>query len=118
MTPDLAAAVLLTAALGFALLDTRGRPAPSCRRCGRGRQLDGDWARGDRDEPPGFMLHLSNVGASTWRATFGREPVLSSDGFGTGPTPCRAVQVAAWNALGQTPGDEQGPTPAEDVILP
>ena len=47
----------------------------------------------------GFMLHLSSVDASTWRATFDREPMLSSDGFGTGPTPWRAVQVAAWEAL-------------------
>jgi len=44
------------------------------------------------------MLHLSNVDASTWRATFNREPMLSSDGFGTGATPWRAVQVAAWEA--------------------
>jgi hypothetical protein len=47
----------------------------------------------------GYMLHLSNVDASTWRATFDRSPMLSSDGFGTGPTPWRAVQVAAWEAL-------------------
>jgi hypothetical protein len=34
------------------------------------------------------------------------------------PTPWRAAQVAAWNALGKTPGDAREPTPAEDVILP
>jgi hypothetical protein len=66
----------------------------------------------------GYMLHLSNVDASTWRATFGREPMLASDGFGTGPTPWRAVQVAAWEALTKKRGlAERGPKPAEDVIL-
>jgi len=34
------------------------------------------------------------------------------------PTPWRAVQVAAWDALGKTPGQMQEPRPAEDVILP
>jgi len=52
----------------------------------------------------GYMLHLSNVDATTWRATFGREPMLSSDGFGTGATPWRAVRVAAWTALVDYPG--------------
>ena len=66
----------------------------------------------------GFMLHLSNVDASTWRATFSRSPMLSSDGFGTGATAWRAVQVAAWDVLGKTPGEPQEPTPAEDVGLP
>src|SRR5213083_3017652 len=65
----------------------------------------------------GYMLHLSNVDASTWWATFGREPMLSSDGFGTGATPWRAVQVAAWEALGKTPDGPPEPT-AADVILP
>ena len=47
----------------------------------------------------GFMLHLSNVDASTWRATFSHEPMLSAEGFGAGATPWRAVQVAAWETL-------------------
>lgn len=47
----------------------------------------------------GFMLHLSNVDATTWRASFDRAPLLSSDGVGTGSTPWRAVQVAAREAL-------------------
>jgi hypothetical protein len=33
-------------------------------------------------------------------------------------TPWRAVQVAAWDALGKAPGQPPAPTPAEDVILP
>ena len=66
----------------------------------------------------GYMLHLSNVDAATWRATFSSSPMLSSDGFGTGATPWRAVQVAAWEALGKMPGELSGPVPTEDVILP
>ena len=66
----------------------------------------------------GFMLHLSNVDASTWRATFDHEPMLSTDGFPTGLTPWRAVQVAAWEALGKTPGEQAGLVPTEDVVLP
>jgi hypothetical protein len=102
MTPDLARRrALLTAGLGFALLRTRGGAAPPETEMLR-RWLD-NW-RGVGDvvigmNRQGLMLHLSNVDASTWRASFGREPMLSHDGFGAGPTPWRAVQVAAWEAL-------------------
>jgi len=48
----------------------------------------------------GYWLHLSNVDAGTWRATFSRESLISADGFGAGDTPWRAVQRAAWAALG------------------
>lgn len=58
------------------------------------------------------------VEASTWRAPFGLEPMLSSDGFGTGATPWRAVQVTAWEALERTPREPAPPTPAPDIILP
>jgi hypothetical protein len=73
---------LLTAALGFALLDTRGKPAPP------EVQTVRSWL-------DNYMLNLSNVDASTWRASFSSAPMLSADGFGSGPTPWRAVQVAA-----------------------
>ncbi len=102
MTPDLARRrSLLTAALGFALLRTRDGAAPPETEVLR-RWLDtwrgvGDVVTGMNRH--GFMLHLSNVDASTWRATFSSAPMLSSDGFGTGATPWRAVQVAAWEAL-------------------
>jgi hypothetical protein len=43
----------------------------------------------------GYMLHLSNVDATTRRATFSHDAMLSHDGFGAGPPPWRAVQVAA-----------------------
>jgi len=49
----------------------------------------------------GFWLHLSNVDAGTWRATFSRDAVISADGFGADSTPWRAVQRAAWAALRQ-----------------
>jgi hypothetical protein len=47
----------------------------------------------------GFWLHLRNVDAETWRATFSRDSMISADGFGAGDTPRRAVQLAAWAAL-------------------
>ena len=103
MTPDLARRrSLLTAALGFALLDTRGQPAPpevqTVRTWLDNWQSLGQVVTGMNRQ--GFMLRLSNVNASTWQATFSSAPMLSSDGFGTGATPWRAVQVAAWEALG------------------
>jgi hypothetical protein len=65
---------------------------------------------------------LTRFDGRGWRATFfttGMEHSLTSrTGTGGGPTPWRAVQVAAWNALGKTPGEVQAPTPAEDVVLP
>jgi len=111
---------LLTAALGFALLDTRGKPAPPQVKAVRA-WLDawpgvGDVVTGMSRQ--GYMLHMSNVDSSTWRATFSRETMLSADGLGAGATPWRAVQEAAWNALGQAPGEAKDETGAEDVILP
>ena len=75
---------LLTAALGFALPRTRDGSAPPETETLR-KWLD--TRRGVADVVTGmhrqsYMLHLSNVDASTWRATFGREAMLSSDGFG------------------------------------
>jgi hypothetical protein len=46
-----------------------------------------------------LRLHLTNMDESVWRASFARAPLLAEDGFGAGPTPWRAVQVAAWEAL-------------------
>jgi hypothetical protein len=64
------------------------------------------------------MLHLSNVDASTWRATFDSELMFSLDRFGTGAMPWRAVQVAAWEALEKTSGERQETPPAPDVNQP
>jgi hypothetical protein len=47
----------------------------------------------------GYWLHLSNVDAGTWRATFSRDAMISADGFGADATPWRAVQRAACVAL-------------------
>ena len=94
MNPDLALRrALLTAALGFALLRKRDGSAPRETEILR-RWLDtwrgvGDVVTGMNRQ--GYMLHLSNVDTSTWRATFDRAPMLSSDGFETGPTPWRAA---------------------------
>lgn len=49
----------------------------------------------------GYWLHLSNIDAGAWRATFSRDAMISADGFGAGATPWRAVQRAAWGALKQ-----------------
>jgi hypothetical protein len=43
----------------------------------------------------GYWLHLSNVDAGTWRATFSRDAMISADGFGADATPWRATQGAA-----------------------
>jgi hypothetical protein len=88
---------LLTAALGFVLLEPR---EPELRLLHR--WLDswrglGDVVTGMNRQ--GFYLHLSNVDAGTWRATFSRHAMVSADGFGADTTPWRAVQRAAWLAL-------------------
>ena len=121
MSDDLARRrALLAAAVGFALLDTRGKPAPSEVQTVR-RWLNnwtglGHVAQGMRRQ--GYRLDLTDVDGSVWRATFSSAPLLSSDGFATDQTPWRAAQVAAWNALNKTAGDAREPAPVEDVILP
>jgi hypothetical protein len=52
----------------------------------------------------GYWLHLSNIDASTWRATFSRNAATSAEGFGAEATPWRAVQRAAWTALTRAKG--------------
>ena len=82
MTPDLARRrSLLTAALGFALLETGcGQPAPPEVQTVR-KWLD-SW-RGVSDVVTGmnwqgYMLNLPNVDTSTWRAAFSSVPMLMS----------------------------------------
>ena len=112
---------LLTAALGFALVDTKGQPAP------KEVQLMREWldtwtgigqivtgmARQDYD------LELTRYDGRGWGATFyvaGVEHSLTSrTASAWESTPWRAVQVAAWEAL--TKPEETEPTPAEDIIL-
>jgi hypothetical protein len=60
----------------------------------------------------GYWLHLSNVDAGTWRATFSRESMISAAGFGEGETPWLAVQRAAWAALrAETNTNDRGDMP-------
>lgn len=122
--PDLARRrTLLIAALGFTLLDTRGEPAPPAVKtvrewlnnwAGLGHVVTG-MARQDYD------LELTRFDGRGWRATFfvtGMEHSLTNaTGSAFESTPWRAVQLAAWNALGKT-SDETRPPPAEDLILP
>jgi hypothetical protein len=69
--------VLLTAALGFALLDTKDKPAPKEIQLVRG-WLDnwtglGHVATGMQRQ--GFKLHLTNVEGETWRARSRGAPI-------------------------------------------
>jgi hypothetical protein len=124
MTRDLARRrALLTAALGFALLDTRGQPAPPEVQTVR-KWLDTWTGLGPvvtGMERQAYDLELTRHDGRGWQATFfvtGMVHSLTSGaGTGSGATPWRAVQVAAWDALGKTAGEAQEPPPAEDVIL-
>ena len=115
---------LLTATLGFALLDTRSKPAPPevqtvCRWLdnwtGIGHVAVG-MARQDYD------LQLARYADRGWRATFyvsGVEhSVTNARGTAWEATPWRAVQIAAWEALEKTQGDQDRPKLAENISLP
>jgi hypothetical protein len=94
---------LLTTALAGALLDTQGRPAPPEQTMVR-QWLDTWTGLGlivTGMARQGFRLHLTNVEPGMWRATFTGGPMLGAEGFGTAPTPWRAVQVAAWEVMGR-----------------
>ena len=88
---------LLVAALGFALIERRTPELALLHRwldtwTGVGQIVTGML----RD---GYRVHLTNIDAGVWRATFSRSASLSQDGFGAAPTPWGAVQRAAWEAL-------------------
>jgi hypothetical protein len=56
-------------------------------------------------EHRGLRLALSQIAEGEWRAVFmGPNPRLAPEGFGVAPTAWRAVQRAAWAALGATAG--------------
>jgi hypothetical protein len=88
---------LLRAALGFLSLEPREPELKLLHRCFDTRRGIGDIVAGMNRH--GYWLHLSNVDAGTWRATFSRDAMVSADGFGADATPWRAVQRAAWQAL-------------------
>ena len=51
-------------------------------------------------ERRGMRLSLSHIADEEWRAVFmGENALLAPRGFGVAPTPWRAVQRAAWEAL-------------------
>jgi hypothetical protein len=94
---------LLTVALAAALLDTQGQPEPPEQTMVR-EWLDswtgvGQVVTGMARQ--GYRLHLTNVEPGVWRATFFGGPMFEAEGFGTGETPWRAVQVAAWEVVGR-----------------
>ena len=49
----------------------------------------------------GYRLSLKRYGngEGAWVAQFNRDVMTSADGFGSGETPWRAVQEAAWQAV-------------------
>src|ERR1700704_5087262 len=96
--PDLARRrVLLTAALGFTLLDTRGKPAPPAVETVR------EW--------------LNNWGGLGHVVT-GQHSPTNATGSAFESTPWRAVPAGCVARAGKPPGEADPPPPAEDVILP
>jgi hypothetical protein len=88
---------LLHAAVGFALVPPTEPELKLLQQwldCWRGV---GDVVAGMNRQ--GYWLHLSNIDAGTWRATFSRDAMISADGFGADATPWRATQRAAWETL-------------------
>jgi hypothetical protein len=48
----------------------------------------------------GFRVSVRNIGVDNgWVATFSHDPMTSSAGFATAPTPWLATQRAAWAAM-------------------
>jgi hypothetical protein len=90
---------LLTAALGFLQLPPQ---TPALRVfhvwldnwCGIGHIVAGMERQGLR-----LSLKKYGDGDGAWVATFNRDVMLSSDGFGSAETPWKAVQRAAWVAV-------------------
>jgi hypothetical protein len=87
----------LRAALGFVSLEPRAPELQLLHRWLDSWRGVGDVVTGMNRQ--GYWLHLSNVDAGTWRATFSRDAMTAADGFGAGYTPWLAVQRAAWAAL-------------------
>jgi hypothetical protein len=49
----------------------------------------------------GYWLHLSNVDAGTWRATFSHDAMIAAEGFGADATPWRAVALQRAGVCGR-----------------
>jgi hypothetical protein len=100
VVPHPARRALLVAALGFAQLDAR-HPAVGALKSWLG-SWNGIGAIVTGMERQGYRLHLTNIDPSVWRATFSADAMTAAEGFGADRTPWRAVQRAAWTALGAT----------------
>jgi len=91
---------LVTAALGFDLLDPHEPELRLLHGWLDSWRGIGDVVRGMARQD--YLLHLTNIDRSTWRATFSRDAMISAEGFGADQTPWGAVQRAAWEALNKT----------------
>src|SRR6266404_3296981 len=87
----------LAAALGFLALEPRASELQLLHRWADTWRGVGDVVVGM--ERQGYRLHLTNIEAGTWRATFSHDSLAAAEGFGAAPTPWAAVQRAAWKAL-------------------
>ncbi len=94
--PD-ARARLLRAAVGFTLMPPTEPELRLLHRWLDSWRGVGDMVTGMNRQ--GYWLHLSNVDAGSWRATFSCDSIISADRFGAGETPWRGVQRAAWATL-------------------
>jgi hypothetical protein len=53
-------------------------------------------------ERQGLLLSLSHIAEGEWRAQFVGNALVAPKGFGVAATPWKAVQQAAWAAIGRT----------------
>jgi hypothetical protein len=62
-------------------------------------------------ERQSYRLSLKKYGngAGVWVAQFNRDAMTSADGFGSGPTPWRAVQQPAWVVMSRLDRVRQRP---------
>ena len=88
---------LLRAALGFHAVEPRAPELQLLHRWADNWRGVGDVIGGM--ERQGFRLHLTNIEAGAWRATFSRDAMSAAEGFAAAPTPWAAVQRAAAVAL-------------------
>ena len=88
---------LLVAALGFLQL-----PATTPSLCALHSWLD-SWSGIGHIivgmERNGFKISLRSIAAEGWVCSFQSDPMTAASGFGSGSTPWRAVQLAAWAAV-------------------
>src|SRR5438552_18042466 len=86
---------LLVAALGFLQLSPQARELVLVHRWRDSWRGVGFIVEGMRRQ--GYRVSLREIDACV--ASFSSHPMVSDDGFGSGPTPWKAVQATAWAAL-------------------